>query len=93
MGAAKQAFMEDVDNYGDVVVDAFVEFQSVEDQKKFKQQLLDAKLKGFNVHEKELRENYMGAICEKLSPNANLSFSWSYLIQDFFEENQNDSIY
>jgi|TARA_B110000438_G_scaffold301940_1_gene358150 hypothetical protein len=93
MGKAKQAFMGDLDNYGDVVINAFVLFQSVENQKKFKEQLLDAKLKGFNVDEKEMRENHIESICAKLSPNANLSFSWSYLIQDFFEENQNDSIY
>ena len=93
MGKAKQAFMEDQDNYGYVVIDAFAEFQSKENQKKFKERLLDAKLKGFNVDEKEMRENHMESICAKLSPNANLSFSWSYLIQDFFEENQNDSIY
>lgn len=84
MGAAKNAFMEDLENYGDVVIEAFAEFQSEENQNKFKEQLLDAKLKGFNVDEKEMRENCMDAICEKLSPNADLSFSWSYLIQDFF---------
>jgi hypothetical protein len=93
MGAAKQAFMEDVDNYGGVVADAFVKFQSKYHQKKFKTKLLDAKLKNLNVYEKELRENYIEEICKKLSPDANLSFSWPYLIKDFFEETQNDSIY
>ena len=84
MGQVKDAFMEDIDNYGDVVEDAFVEFQSVENQKKFKQQLLDAKLKGLNVHEGDMRENYIATICEKLSPNANINFSWSHLVEEFF---------
>tara|TARA_R110002051_G_C8756747_1_gene501044 strand:+ start:381 stop:725 length:345 start_codon:yes stop_codon:yes gene_type:complete len=84
MGAAKQAFMEDMENYGDVVFKAIKQFNK--NPKEWKIKLLDAKLNHTNLDETQLKKDFIAETCEKLAPEAHLSFSWDTLIATQLED-------